>query len=60
MPQRLHPLTAEIESRFREYIRMLEVLATHRALEQIIEEEECKRQCTAKATTNTPFWADLR
>jgi hypothetical protein len=38
--QRLHQLTAENESRFREYMRMLEVLSTNRALEQIIEEEE--------------------
>ena len=29
MPQRLHPLTAENKSRFREYIRMLEVLAAY-------------------------------
>jgi len=38
--QRLHELTAENKSRFREYMRMLEVLSTNRALEQIIEEEE--------------------
>jgi len=38
--QRLHQLTAENESRFREYMRMLEVLSTNRALEQLIEEEE--------------------
>lgn len=38
--QRLHQLTAENESRFREYMRMLEVLSTNRNLEQIIEEEE--------------------
>ena len=37
---RLHQLTAENESRFREYMRMLEVLSTNRALEQMIEEEE--------------------
>lgn len=38
--QRLRRLTAENESRFREYIRMLEVLSTNRALERLIEEEE--------------------
>lgn len=38
--QRLRQLTAENESRFREYMRMLEVLSTNRNLEQLIEEEE--------------------
>jgi hypothetical protein len=38
--QRLHELTAENESGFREYMRMLEVLSTNRALEHMIEEEE--------------------
>jgi len=38
--QRLHQLTAENESRFREYMRILEILSTNLALEHIIEEEE--------------------
>jgi hypothetical protein len=38
--QRLHQLTEDNDSRFREYMRMLEVLSTNRSLEQIIEEEE--------------------
>lgn len=38
--QRLRELTADNESRFREYMRMLEVLSTNRALEHMIEEEQ--------------------
>jgi hypothetical protein len=38
--QRLRQLTAENETRFREYVRMLEVISTNRALEHVIEEEE--------------------
>jgi len=38
--QRIYQLTAENESRRREYMRMLEILSTNRGLEQIIEEEE--------------------
>jgi hypothetical protein len=38
--QRLRQLTAENETRFREYVRMLEVLSTNRDLEHVIEEEE--------------------
>jgi hypothetical protein len=38
--QRLRQLTADNETRFREYVRMLEVLSTNRSLEHIIEEEE--------------------
>lgn len=37
--QRLRQLTGDNESRFREYLRMLEILSTNRALEAIIEEE---------------------
>jgi hypothetical protein len=38
--QRLQQLTADNESRFREYLRMLEILSTNRDLEKTIEEEE--------------------
>jgi hypothetical protein len=38
--QRLQQLTANNESRFREYLRMLEILSTNRDLEKTIEEEE--------------------
>ena len=38
--QRLHQLTGESEGRFREYMRMLEVLSTNRGLDKFIEEEE--------------------
>jgi hypothetical protein len=38
--QRLQQLTANNESGFREYMRMLEILSTNRNLEKTIEEEE--------------------
>ena len=38
--QRLRQLTADNETQFREYVRMLEVLSTNRDLEHVIEEEE--------------------
>lgn len=38
--RRLRDLTAENESRFREYMRMLEILSTNRGLDKLIEEEQ--------------------
>jgi len=38
--ERLKQLTADNEGRFREYLRMLEILSTNRDLEKTIEEEE--------------------
>jgi hypothetical protein len=38
--ERLKQLTADNEGRFREYLRMLEILSTNRDLEKVIEEEE--------------------
>uniref|UniRef100_Q3ATN4 DUF4351 domain-containing protein n=1 Tax=Chlorobium chlorochromatii (strain CaD3) TaxID=340177 RepID=Q3ATN4_CHLCH len=38
--QRLQELTAENESRYHDYMRMLEILSANRSLEKIIEEEE--------------------
>ncbi len=37
---RLRALLSENESRFREYVRMLEILSTNRDLEHVLEEEE--------------------
>ncbi len=37
--ERLQQLTANNESGFREYIRMLEILSTNRGLEKVVEEE---------------------
>ena len=38
--ERLKHLTADNDGRFREYLRMLEILSTNRDLEKVIEEEE--------------------
>jgi len=51
---RLHQLTAENESRFREYMRMLEILSTNRDLELLIEEEE--KMLSQVDQTRLPFY----
>ena len=38
--KRLRELTADSESRFRDYMRMLEILSTNRSLDKLIEEEQ--------------------
>jgi hypothetical protein len=51
--ERLEQLTANNESGFREYVRMLEVLSVNRNLEKVIEEEE--KPCSAKSKpANSP------
>lgn len=52
--QRLHQLTATNESQFREYMRMLSILSTNRALGNIIEEEE--KMLSQVEVTRLPFY----